>query len=202
MEKPAISFFAMIFILLFAVIGFIIMVFDLNGLMFAFELGILLVFMFFLTFAMLVVRQNKSYGWQIIAGILILSLLDAFVILLFSNRLSLAFITTIFFSAIGLVAAFVNIAISGGEHKGEISGDKSKYYYPYIDKLEPKAETKSEAMVEKTFTPGKFIASKNANKFHSPKCDWALRIGKSNQMWFASKEEAQSKGFEADKCVG
>ena len=202
MEKPAISFFAMIFILLFAVIGFIIMVFDLNGLMFAFELGILLVFMFFLAFAMLVVRQNKSYGWQIIAGILILSLLDAFVILLFSNRLSLAFITTIFFSAIGLVAAFVNIAISGWEYKREISDDKSKYYVPFTGKMEPKEESKIEAMVEKTFTPGKFIASKNANKFHSPKCDWALRIGKSNQMWFASKEEAQSKGFEADKCVG
>ena len=200
MEKPAISFFAMIFILLLVVIGFIIIVFDLNGLMFIFELWILLVFMFFLAFAMLIVHQNKSNGWEIIAGVLTLLLIDALVVFLFLNRLGIAYITTILFSVIGLAVAFANIA--GKEQKEEIAGDSSKYYYPYIGNLEPKAETKAEARVEKTFTPGKYVASKNANKFHSPKCDWALRIGKSNQVWFESKEEAQSKGFEADKCVG
>ena len=194
MERPSISFFAMLLILLFAVIGFIVIVFDLNGLTFVFELGILLVFMFFLAFAMYVIYRGKSSGWGIIAGVLVLLLLDVFAIFLLASRLGIAHITTVLFSVIGLIAAFANIARTGKEH-GEEPEDRPKYYYPYIDKIEPKEETKSEIKVEKTFIPGKYIASKNANKFHSPKCDWAAKISKPNQIWFNSKEEAQTKGF-------
>ena len=102
-----------------------------------------------------------------------------------------------------------------GSEIGE--SEKVKEYYPYIDKMEPKEEAKAEikqelkkeikeeqkkeAHVSKAFTPGKFVASKKANKFHSPKCDWAKRIDKANQIWFNSEQEAKSQGFEADRCV-
>ena len=201
MERPSISFFAMNFILLFVVVGFILVVFDLSRLMFVFELVLLLSFMFFLAFAVFIIYQNKSGGWGIIAVVLILLLIDSFIVFLLTNRLGIAFIATIFFSVIGLVVALVNFVKDGKKHKEEISDDKSKYYYPFIDKMEPKEEARAEAKIAKTFTPGKYVASKNANKFHSPKCDWAARISKENQVWFESKEEAQSKGFEADKCV-
>lgn len=200
MEKPSISFFAMNFILLFAVIGFILIVFDLTGLTFVFELGILLIFLFFLAFAMYAIYQNKSSGWGTLAGVLILLLIDAFAVFLLTNTLGIAHIITVLFSVIGLIVAFANIATTGMEH-GKYLEDKAKYYSTYIDKIEPKKEIEPEIKVEKTFTPGKYIASKNANKFHSPKCDWASRISKTNQIWFNSKEEAQAKGFEADKCI-
>ena len=58
-----------------------------------------------------------------------------------------------------------------------------------------------ESKIEKTFVPGKFVASKKANKFHVAKCDWAKRISKANQILFNSEEEAKSQGFEADRCV-
>jgi len=51
--------------------------------------------------------------------------------------------------------------IAGGiSGKGEI--DKIGDYYPYIDKMESE-EPKKEAIIEKKFIPGKFIASKKAS---------------------------------------
>ena len=81
---------------------------------------------------------------------------------------------------------------------------KGEEYYPYIEKMELEEQNyrvNEEPKIEKTFTPGKFLASKKANKFHAAKCDWAKRIGKSNQIWFNSREDAEAQGFEADKCV-
>ena len=200
MEKPGISFFAMDAILLFAVIGFIFTVFDLHGLAFIFELGLLLVFMFFLAFAMFFVYHNKSGSWGIISAVLVLMLFDVFVIFLLTRKFGIAYISTLVFAIAGLVVALLNIisAPKKETEEAEIQYDKAKYYYPSTDKIEAKP---SEPAVEKTFTPGKYVASRKANKFHSPKCDWALRISKENQVWFDSKEEAQSKGLEADKCV-
>jgi methylphosphotriester-DNA--protein-cysteine methyltransferase len=54
---------------------------------------------------------------------------------------------------------------------------------------------------EVKFVPGKYIASKSSNVYHEPKCDWAKKIHKSRQLWFASKEEAWEKGFKAHSCV-
>ncbi len=200
MERPSLSFFAMIFILLFTLIGFIFVVFDLRGITFIFELGVLLTFMFLLTFAMFFVFSNKRGSWGIIAAVLLLLMFNVLVIFLLTRRFSLAYIVSTLFSVIGVILAVLNVAWMRREHVEE----GEKYYYPFIDKMEPKeekAEAKAEATLKKTFTPGKYVASKKANKFHSPKCDWAARISKENRVWFNSKEEAKKQGFEADKCV-
>jgi len=202
MERPSLSFFAMVFILLFALIGFIFVVFDLRGLTFIFELGVLLTFMFLLTFAMFFVFSNKRGSWGIIAIVLLLLLFNVFVIFLLTKKFTLAYVTSTLFALVGMVVAALNYS-----RKREVYTEveeKGKYYHTYIDKMEPKeakAEAKAEAKVQKTFSPGKYVASKKANKFHSPKCDWAHRIDKANRVWFNSKEEAKSKGFEPDKCV-
>jgi len=62
---------------------------------------------------------------------------------------------------------------------------------------QPKRETK----VETKFSPGKFVASKNSNVYHIPKCDWAKKIVKSRQLWFNSKNEAWENGYKAHSCV-
>ena len=217
MERPII-FFSMLFILLFVIIGFIVMVFDLSGVSFVFELGLLLAFMFFLAFAMFLFYHDKSGSLGLVGGVLILLLLNAGVIVLITGELGIAAIVTAIFSIAGLVVVALNVAEykSQSEQSEEEHYNKPKYYHSVIGNTEPindvqelkneleeksKSDIGHEHKVHAVFTPGKFVASMKAHKFHSPKCDWALRISKSNQVWFDSKEDAQSKGFEADKCV-
>ncbi len=56
-------------------------------------------------------------------------------------------------------------------------------------------------IMKKTFKPGKVIASKSGKFYHSPKCDWAKKIKKKNQVWFDDEKEAKKK-FKAHSCVG
>lgn len=223
MEKSSASFLAMNFILLFSVIAFILIVFELQGISFVFELGILLIFMFLLVFSIFVVYNNKKWGWTVLGATLVLLLLNIFFIFVFTGTFETAHTVATFLSIVGLIIALLNMReTTQGYYGSEIGeSDKVKEYYPYIDKMEPKEETKAEIKQElkkeireelkeeqkkeshlaKAFTPGKFVASKKANKFHSPKCDWAKRIDKANQIWFNSEQEAKSQGFEADRCV-
>ncbi len=68
----------------------------------------------------------------------------------------------------------------------------------------PKAETKvevKETAVKTKFTPGKYVASKRSNVYHEPKCEWAKKIQKDRQLWFADRKEALNKGYKKHDCV-
>ena len=67
--------------------------------------------------------------------------------------------------------------------------------------IEKEKTRSSEKTVTKTFTPGKYIASKTGTKFHSPKCDWGKRVKKINAVWFNSKEDARKAGYKSDDCI-
>lgn len=47
----------------------------------------------------------------------------------------------------------------------------------------------------------KFVASKNSNLYHDPTCPSASRIKPENQVWFASREEAEAAGFSPSVCT-
>lgn len=50
---------------------------------------------------------------------------------------------------------------------------------------------------------GQFVASKNSSKYHLPDCVGAKRIAEHNKIWFSSKEEAESLGYQpASNCPG
>lgn len=50
---------------------------------------------------------------------------------------------------------------------------------------------------------GKYIASKNSDKYHAPWCSGAQRINEENKIWFDSKEEAERAGYTpASNCKG
>lgn len=50
---------------------------------------------------------------------------------------------------------------------------------------------------------GKYVASKNSDKYHAPWCSGAQRIKADNQIWFNSKEEAELAGYTpASNCKG
>jgi len=42
---------------------------------------------------------------------------------------------------------------------------------------------------------GIYVGSKKSDKYHFPSCVWAQQIKPDNEIWFSSKEEAQSKGY-------
>ncbi|MAG91048.1 hypothetical protein CMO83_00055 [Candidatus Woesearchaeota archaeon] len=203
-DLSTISFFVMLFVLLFVFIGFIFVVFDLSGFSFIFELGLLLSFMFLLAFGMFFVFHEKRASWGIVGALLIVLLFNVSVIFLLTNNFNLAHITTVLFTVVGLIVVLLNLLADRPKPAESVEVkqyDKSKYYYPFVDRVEIAEQVPETVHVEKTFTPGKFIASRKAAKFHLPRCDWAGRISKENQVWFNTKEEAQSKGFQADTCV-
>jgi len=50
---------------------------------------------------------------------------------------------------------------------------------------------------------GKYVASKNGTKYHLPWCGSAKRIKEENEVWFATKTEAESAGYSpAKNCKG
>ena len=213
MERP-VSFFAMLIILLFAVIGFIFIIFELKGIAFVFELGLLLAFMFSLAFAMFLVYNDRSASWPIMALVLILLLLDVFIIFLLTGAFGWEYVITTLSAVAGLAVVLANIfAAPRKEPTAETHYDKKQYYYPLSEKAEEKeemkeeiknkvkSELKKEQKVSAKFTPGKYVASKKAGTFHAAKCDWASRISKENMVWFDSKEEALARGLNPDKCV-
>ena len=136
--KSPVSFFAMLFILLFAVIGFIFVVFELEGIAFAFELVLLLAFMFFLAFGMFMAYSDKSAGFGIIAVALALLLLDVSAVFLITESFGLKYITTTIFALAGFAVALINILTSPTEPKMEIHYGKKQYYYPLSEKAEAK----------------------------------------------------------------
>lgn len=66
---------------------------------------------------------------------------------------------------------------------------------------EPKEESSSKSKSMAAYSPGKYVASRNSNVYHEPKCDWAKKIQKSRQVWFEDKKEAIEKGFRKHECV-
>ena len=229
MAAPRLSYFAMIFILLLTIVSFVFVVFDLSGVGFVFELALLLAFIFLLSFAVFLLYFHRRGSWGIICAVLVALIFDALVIALFTRKFSTSYALATLFAFIGLIVALYSYLTAPKVQEPEYfekQYDKSKYYYPFTNKKESldeqakeevkqelkpvikkevkeelKAEQRQAGNVSRAFVPGKFVASKKANKFHSPKCDWAQRIGKDNQVWFNSKEEAKAKGFEPDRCV-
>ncbi len=64
------------------------------------------------------------------------------------------------------------------------------------------AEISQTAAVGQAVT-GKYVASKNSDKYHLPWCPGAQRIKEENKRWFDSKAEAEAAGLTpAANCPG
>lgn len=49
--------------------------------------------------------------------------------------------------------------------------------------------------------PNGFVGSKNSDKYHFPDCPSAKRIKAENQVWFATREEAEAAGYSPSACT-
>ncbi len=149
MEKSGISFFVMNVALLFVVISFILIVFDLHRFAFVLELMVLLAFMFLLAFSMFFAYHGKQWGWTLSGAVLVLLLINVFLISVIRGEFQTEHLTAIFFSIIGIIIALFNLRSAPTEDVEEDFDPESYYekineYYPYIDKMEVKAEIKTE----------------------------------------------------------
>ena len=168
--------FVMYIALLVTFLGLISMVFDLHRFAFILEFLILLGLLLVGIIAAVGISHNMRWAWMLLALFFGFAFLD----MLFINAITTA--KTAYFPHL------LAVAIAG-------------FFISLFSIQKEKAEAAREVAVTKTFTPGKYIASKTGTKFHSPKCDWAKKVKKSNAVWFNTKEEAKKAGYKADDCI-
>ena len=168
--------FVMYIILLVTFLGLINMIFGLHR--FAFYGEFLILLGLFLVALISVIGINTDSRWAWI-------LLKIFFIFVFLDMLFINAITT------SKNPYFLHLLVVAG----------SGFFISFFNIGKQKVEKISEEKVEKSFKPGKYIASKTGTKYHAPKCDWAKKVKKKNAVWFDSKEEAKNAGYKNDDCV-
>ncbi len=82
------------------------------------------------------------------------------------------------------------------EYKKEKEAEEIEKEADLLSKAEKKISE-----IKKTYKPGKFVGSKNSNKYHTPKCDWARRIKAKQRVWFKTEAEARKKGYSKHSCL-
>jgi hypothetical protein len=184
MGESKLNFFVVDIIMLIVFLSLINMVFNLKRLFFVFEVIVLLVIGFFTIISMIAVYNNARWGWTFLSYIFGIILLNMLFIYYIAGRPDFFFISAIT-ALVGLLVSAINIKTKKKEEKEVVAGAKKK----------------AEAKATKEFKPGKYVASKTGTKYHAPKCDWAKKIKKSNQVWFNNEGEAKKKGYKADACI-
>jgi len=174
----------------------------LNGGLFAGIESIALLVLLLLTVVGLI--TYRSYGEKILFVAYSLFVVNILALWLFNSSLYLILLSV---ALIGLWISMPRRARSCAEEcsgHGEEPMVTSAPPQKVVDgKVAPKAaEVKVESTAPKAkFTPGKYVASKRSNVYHEPKCDWAKKIQKDRQLWFADRKEALNKGYKKHSCV-
>ncbi len=98
-----------------------------------------------------------------------------------------------------MVLALIGLVLSFPRQKKRAPKKKEELHSMIFE--EPKVDSKTESKPATTYSPAKYVASKNSNVYHEPKCEWAKKIEKSRQLWFDDKKDAVEKGFRKHDCV-
>lgn len=170
--------FIMYITVLVVLLGLIKMVFSLNRFAFLGEFLILMGLLFMVFIAVLGINSNSPWAWKLLKVFFLIAFLNLLFIKVISTKPDL-FGYYLLLTVLGFFISFLNI-------KSKKEGLKAP---------EPPE------LVEKSFDPGKYIASKSGSKYHAPKCDWAKKIKKGNMVWYNSKAAAKKAGYKADDCV-
>lgn len=74
----------------------------------------------------------------------------------------------------------------------------------YIQNILAEVDETGEIKTAVTIPPGgMYVGSRTSDKYHLPWCGGASRIKEENKIWFASKEEAEARGYTpASNCRG
>jgi len=170
------------------------------------ELFIFVLFLIISLIILILVYNNKRHG-LFTSLFFIASLINLFYIknAFYGNSMInvgvkgwLLFGVTLFLNAVGFLIGVSSIK-ENTEEQEEIIEQEIE---PTIKTAETDLKNdKNWPSVTETFTPGKFIASKTGTVYHAPKCDWAKKISKKNQVWLKDKKEARKKGYKQHSCL-
>ncbi|MBW2975373.1 hypothetical protein KY366_06660 [Candidatus Woesearchaeota archaeon] len=176
------SFFIIDLILLAVFLGLIKVIFRFSGLAFLLELFAVVVLLFIAFIALIPAYSGSKGGWGFLSVVFFLILLDLLVVYVRTSMMDRFYLLALLFAAFGFVISVAKI--------------KKEDDYSYE---EPVQEEKQEE-VYTNFEPGKYVASRTGTTYHVPKCDWAAKINKRNQVWFDDEEEAKKK-YKPHSCV-
>ncbi|MBW2989937.1 hypothetical protein KY358_06500 [Candidatus Woesearchaeota archaeon] len=177
------SFFIIDLILLVVFLGMIRIIFRFDGLKFILELLALTLLLLIAFIALIPAYSGSKGGWGFISGIFLAVLLNLLVIYIRTGMLNKTYLLTSLFAALGFVVSIINIK---DDECCMCEG--------------PFEEEKQDEEVYTNFDPGKYVASRTGKTYHTPKCDWAKKINKKNQVWFDSEEEAK-KDHKPHSCI-
>ena len=180
MGDAKLSFFITDIILLIVFLGLIKIIFKFGGAGFLLELLALVILLFIAFIALIPAYSGSRGGWGFLSGVFFLILLNSLIIYIRTGMSGKAYLGTLLFAAIGFVISVANIK-------------REEYEAPV-------KEEEKEEEVYTNFEPGKYVASKTGSTYHVPKCEWANKIKKKNQVWFDDEKEAKKK-FKAHSCV-
>ncbi len=171
----------LIFLVVF--VGLVLLVFDLTKISFILEVVLILALLLIVIVALVGVYNNLRWGYVLSSLLFAVILVDLLLVHFRNPAIGLAFFITTVMSAVGFIISIVGIK---------------------EDEIEPEepepAKGKGEIEPKTKFTPGKYIASKTASYYHAPKCDWAKKIKKNNQLWL-SEEQVKEKGLKKHDCL-
>ena len=139
------------------------------------------------------VGYAKSWGERVLFFVFLFYLLNLVLVWHFIGPLYL----------ILLLLAVIGMLISFPKKPEKVYKPTSSEPHSEVFDL-PQEEVKVKETTKKAtakHSPGKFVASKNSNIYHLPKCEWAKKIKKHRRIWFKSKEDAWEKGYRAHSCV-
>lgn len=106
----------------------------------------------------------------------------------------------IFVSALIVLVAGASFGLGALSTKNSGEDIEIKQTVSVFDSLKNSENTVNS---KQNLTEGKFVGSKNSDKYHYPWCSGAQRIKEENKIWFAGKEEAEAQGYApAGNCKG
>ena len=179
MGESKAKYFILNILLLFVLVGMITLVFNLRRFSFAGELFILIIIILFSFISLIGVYGNKNWGFVLLMLVFTGILIDLGLIYFLKGVLTRGILWLVILSAIGFI-----ISVAGIKRKETVYSDD------YDDDN-----------VYTNFEPGKYVASNRGTVYHSPKCDWAQKIGSTNRVWFDSEQEAKKKGLKKHSCL-
>lgn len=181
MGESKVSFFVTDIILLIVFLGLTLITFRFAGMGFLLELLAVVILLFISFISLIPAYSGSRGGWGFLSGVFLFVLLNLLVIYIRTNMFNKTFLGTLLFAAVGFVISVTNIKKEEEEYEEPVTEEKNETVYT-------------------NFEPGKYVASKTGSSYHIPKCDWAKKIKKDNQVWFDDEKEAK-KNYKAHSCV-
>lgn len=198
-----------------AILSLISIVFELHRFMFIGEFILLVLFGIIAVIGLTAVYNGLNVGFGFLSFMFSLMLLNLLFIYFRIEPIGMAYLLSIISAAIGFVVSVVNL----GKEEETLDDFQSSYNEP--EDIEPAEEyrgkvpepikedpepvkakpIKESKTVKKTFSPGKFLASKTGKFYHAPKCEWAKKIKEKNKAWYNTEAEAEEDGLRPHDCL-